>query len=436
GVDDALGPGIGMAMEFKDGATIDTGLNNAYDTFIYRLSGASVQPIDGKQERFAFVVNTPDEYTMQSILLGDADIGQTDGVEYNINITAPFGTPIPNSNNHTGAIIGGTMGGVVLLLIIVIYLLARRRWPTWRKKLRAKVFQMMGSEEDDHDDKIGLHGDDQHPTSKIEEPSLHGDAGICGKILVTEDMELDDIMDVNRGYMQNVEFERHPRPAYWTTLHDDGTPTHTSGGEEQGDADNTLEGSNRMMALTALRSNSESTIPMVDLNSYQVEHLIPPPPAATRTSRTFAPSAPQLHYTHTNESGTPITISSSQSSPNMQIHQPGSIPPRLKAQEAEQEKINPRFSSSFMDAAPPYSQCPDISQLNTPSFPIPPTPSAPREIPENVVRPTRVNSPHAIIDDNTMSDCHDVTSVSNSSGEEQEEPERNNIRNTNPEHMP
>ncbi|KAF9143636.1 hypothetical protein BGX20_007097, partial [Mortierella sp. AD010] len=230
GVDDDMGPGIGMVMEFQDGKNRSTGLNDAYGTYIPRLSGASIQPIDGSKGRFAFVVNTPDDYPMQTISLEKSDYGQTDSVEYNLNITAPYGFPVLPPPNHTAAIVGGTVGGVALFLVIGFLILARRRWPQWRRKLRAKIVKMMSVEDDDLDDKSGLQGG-----TKIEEPSIPSDVDVGGKILVTDDMELDDIVDVDKGYMQNVELGRHPRPAICTSLNKDDTLSQHS---EEGDSEN------------------------------------------------------------------------------------------------------------------------------------------------------------------------------------------------------
>ncbi|KAG0009785.1 hypothetical protein BGZ80_002052 [Entomortierella chlamydospora] len=423
GVDDDMGPGIGMVMEFQDGKNRSTGLNDAYGTYIPRLSGASIQPIDGSKGLFAFVVNTPDDYPMQTISLEKSDYGQTDSVEYNLNITAPYGFPVLPPPNHTAAIVGGTVGGVALLLVIGFFILARRRWPQWRRKLRTKIVKMMSVEDDDLDDKSGLQGG-----TKIEEPSIPSDVDVGGKILVTDDMELDDIMDVDKGYIQNVELGRHPRPAICTSLNEDDTPSQHS---EEGDSENSQGGSittNRKIALTVLRSNSGS-FPSTDNSSQQARELIPPPPIAHRNSKTYAPSAPQLHYTHLDEAGTLVMISPAQSSSHLNtlIHQPVSSRSRRKSQEAgaEHETASGRSSSS-MDAAPPYSQHPDLSHITTPSFPIPPTPSAPRSTQDEMSNPDRVNPLHVVVDGSTVSECNDAISISTCSGEElEEELERN-----------
>ncbi|KAG0328659.1 hypothetical protein BGZ99_004929 [Dissophora globulifera] len=205
GVDTDIEPGVGLVMKFRDGAVRDTALSNFSETDFDRISGASIQPIggDNNQNRFAFVVNAPSGYSMEGMALDDADLGIVTSVGYYLNITEPYGFSITDPPNHTPAIIGGSVAGVLLLLAIAAYFLVRRRWPQWRRKLRAKIILMMSADDLNENPKF----------YKFEESSRQSFDSGRDKILVTDDMDLEGIVDVGTGYMQNVTFGQHPRPA-------------------------------------------------------------------------------------------------------------------------------------------------------------------------------------------------------------------------------
>ncbi|KAG0379747.1 hypothetical protein BGX24_011859 [Mortierella sp. AD032] len=208
GTDRSIGPGTGVVMKFKDGATSrDKSLGPAHMTDIDRLSGAVIQPIGdgagGKQNPFALVVNAAGLWSVQSISLGDSTLGDSNWSDYFINITAPYGDLLTDPPNHTPAIIGGSVAGGLVVLAIILFFVFRKRWPGWRRKIQFKVLEAMMK--DDHVD--GNSSDkDVINNNKFEEPSSSSsfnslDLDSRGKILVTEDME-ENTIDVSTGLRQ------------------------------------------------------------------------------------------------------------------------------------------------------------------------------------------------------------------------------------------
>ncbi|KAF8937612.1 hypothetical protein EDD21DRAFT_374965 [Dissophora ornata] len=393
GVDNAMEPGYGLVMQFKDGDIMDSALSNYTISGIDRLSGAIVQPIggsnDGRLERFAFITDAPSEVPMESLALGISDFGDLSTVSYSINITDPFGYVLKDPSDHTPAIIGGTIGGVLLLLFVVLFVFIRRRWPQWRRKLRIKIIAMMSTDEVNE-----FHNDRDH-IYKIEAPSSQS-FNLDGrdKILVTDDMELEDVIDVGTGYMQEVTFGRHPRPVFVTTLNDH---------------NEVEDGAISRMAIPLTTLQRSSQLPSESESDFIFASMVgsmPPLPATSRATHT--PTAPQLYTQEVNRNGAtaspPIPRMARAPSHSRKIVE---VEDYMKV--AEDKKLASRASSSTLssEAAPPYSQHVETSSLSpSPSFPIPPTPTAPRWVRQEIIR-----SPHGDI-------THNNSTARNSGGKQ------------------
>ncbi|KAF9931741.1 hypothetical protein FBU30_009665 [Linnemannia zychae] len=234
GADGPLGPGPGVFMRFKDGPSYrDNALGPIIPTDIDRLSGAAIQPIGGVNENkalYAFIVNAAGYLEMQSISLAESTLGIGHWLNYGVNITGPYGEAMKNPQSHVLAIIGGSIAGVLFVMALVLYLLLRKRWPSWRRKLRHKIVEAMMKE--DQLDKSG--SSDKECINKIEDPSssTYNSMVLEGrdKILVTEDMEENNV-DVSTGYMKDVGLQNHPRPKIAMSL---GSPTAISTGNYNG----------------------------------------------------------------------------------------------------------------------------------------------------------------------------------------------------------
>ncbi|KAF9969762.1 hypothetical protein BGZ65_011652, partial [Modicella reniformis] len=216
GIDTVIGLDYGVVMMFRDNGTIrDTSLSTYYQTDVKQFLGSVIQPIggtDGKHNRFAFITNAPSGYTMGSISLTTGTIGDLEIANWDLNITDSYGDKMDKVPNYTPVIIGGSVVGVLLLLAAILYLLFQR----WKRKFRAKILENMST------DVVHPHGDRGDDFNKIEESSLHS-VNLAGrdKILVTDDMELDGVVGLGAGYMQEVGLNQHPRPAVVTSLVDE-----------------------------------------------------------------------------------------------------------------------------------------------------------------------------------------------------------------------
>ncbi|KAI1316828.1 hypothetical protein EDD11_009406 [Mortierella claussenii] len=404
GVDSDLFLGVGGVILFKDSDNkTDSGLSAFYDSDIDRFYGSTIQPIggadDGDLPRFAYMTNAPTGIPQIGIWLDPKEIGDVVSAGYDVNITNPYGDEFASDkSSRTHAIVGGSVGGGMVLLLLLAFFLIRRRWPQWRRQLKAKIVERLSPHDssDDHNNE----GKDTDPinggqSDKIEEPSIHScDMDGRDKILVTEEME----MDLARGYMKDVALERHPRPTFVTTLNTD---------EEEEVLDDTAVRIRHSMAMVPLQTSASSRTELSD-------PAIGPRPASSGSSSSTAlasmphplattitihnPSAPHL-YTHADGTKT----SQSQLSTLM----PSAHIDSTKAQEAEDIKATARESALYEEAAPPYighyqeQQEMNLSSLTRPSFPLPPTPTAPSFITEEEARISRLSSPRAIIVDET-----------------------------------
>ncbi|KAG0308467.1 hypothetical protein BGZ97_013368 [Linnemannia gamsii] len=376
GADGPIGPGPGIGMRFKDGpSSRDRALSPSYQTDIERLSGAAIQPISGntEQDPFAFVVNAPGNWNIQSISLGSATLGEGNWVNFNINITAPYGDTYTESPNHLPAIIGGSVAGGLFLIAVILYFVLRKRWPVWRRKLGARIIAAMMK--DDH-----LHGSDKDCINKIEDPSSSIDLDGRDKILVTEDMEEHGI-DISTGYMREVGLEHHPRPAITTTMAGATAPTTTDGsdGGNEGSPHYTVaSGASRSFGHAAMLMSPPTTLPYGQ--DYELTTQLPRQPQYITTSSTannssssiwtesipplpnaheqlynrhqHPPTAPYI-YTHSTSSLLPPTPAATAVSP-IPFRSTGSppIPPSISSKEQEAwSQVHGTF-----DSAPPYSQ--------------------------------------------------------------------------------
>lgn len=393
-------------MRFKDGPnTRDKVLSPSNLTDIDRLSGAAIQPIGG-QNPFAFIVNAPGYWPVQSISLTQGTFGDGDYSDYNINITAPYGDIATDPPNHLAAIVGGSVAGGLFLIALILYFILRKRWPALRRKLGTKIIEAMMKDD--------LHGgSDKDCINKIEHPSSSIDLDGRDKILVTEDMEEHGI-DVSTGYMREVELENHPRPTITTTMagsdnrHDVSSQHATASG-----SNNRTIGHSALLRSTPITSPYGQDYELTTQRPRQPQSLtttstannsssslwtesIPPLPKAHQQQFSQHPTAPYI-YTHTDSSLSPLPPAPTVASP-VPFRSTGSppLPPLISSKEREAwSQVH-----GTPDSAPPYSQSPEkhyhYSLTYRPSsssssssassslmmhrpvaFPIPPVPSAP-----------------------------------------------------------
>ncbi|GJJ77076.1 hypothetical protein EMPS_09435 [Entomortierella parvispora] len=167
---------------------------------------------------------------LDDINLGNVTVGQ--GLN---SIGVPYGMPESFHEPNYKAIIGGSVAGAVVLLVLIVLAVRRWCWQKWRDaywaprrdRLKAKLVEMLTKDErpsGEHSETKVLHGgeDNEH---KVEEISMNSfEMYDQGKILVTDDMELDgNIVDLNTAYMGGVVLEHHPRPNIVTVLQDTGS---------------------------------------------------------------------------------------------------------------------------------------------------------------------------------------------------------------------
>ncbi|KAG0361597.1 hypothetical protein BC939DRAFT_461451 [Gamsiella multidivaricata] len=394
GLDNDAFPGQGLLMTFKDGANRDSALSDYIMTDIDRLSGSLIQPIggsdDGKVEPFAFIASL--DYDTMGLALGASTIGISQSVPYSINITDPYGFPLADPPNYTPAIIGGSVAGALVLLSVALFLFIRRRWPRYKRRIRAKIIAMM-SVEDDNDGH-----EDMRNINKIEGPSMDSfDLDGRGKILVTDDMELDGIMDTGTGYMREVMLQQHPRPAIVTTLTADPEDF-----EAESMKDPTLE--NRSLPTQTLTLATSQVAPPTTAFMSGSKSM----PPLLGLAVIHSPSAPQPYTPGDgSEMSAPVSSASIDQDPPSQ---------RTKVAEATKEAAaQARLSLSSSGAAPPYQQHPAIPSIAAPSFPTPPTPTAPRWISEEL-RGYRPGSLHTVAEQNSGGGLNDMDSLDGHDG--------------------
>lgn len=390
GADGPIGPGPGIVMMFQDGPSYrDKALSPSYQTDIDRLSGAAIQPIGGDvagtQTPFAFIVNAPGYWTVQSISLENATFGDGSGVDFNINITAPYGDPHQEQSNNLPAIIGGSVVGGLLVIALTLYFVLRKRWPVWRRKLGTRIVAAMMK--DDH-----MEGSDKDCINKIEDPSSSVDLDGRDKILVTEDMEEHGI-DVSTGYMKEVGLEHHPRPAITTTMAGTTTTTTTTGsnsGHEVSSQQNVASGSNRTIGYAAMLRSLPTTSPYGQ--DYELATQQPRQPQSITTTSTAnnssssiwkesIPPLPKAHqqkhnqhqrhptapyiYTHPDSSiTTPAPATAAVSLIPFRSTGSPPIPPSISSK--EQEAWSQVHGVS--DSASPYSQIPKMDHHSSSTY--------------------------------------------------------------------
>ncbi|KAF9438916.1 hypothetical protein BGZ76_003276 [Entomortierella beljakovae] len=418
GLDSDMEAGIGLVMTLTQN---DAALDDAYETYIRRLSGAIIQPFDFLHSREAFVVNTPDDLTIQLVSLEPSDIGWTTAVSYYINITDPYGFPVRNQSSHVGAIVGGAVGGAIFIAIVVFCVIAWLRWPRWRRKLREKVLKMTNDDDENHGDNALRTAKGNN--DKIEE-SPSDEIDTSGKILVTDDRELDDVMDVNTVYMKDIRFENHPKPGVVTSMNDtssfhSGENGRAAHSEEMGSNSHTLRDSISTSASTASTTTNIS-------REQTVEPKLPPIERLTHT-----PSAPYI-YNLSPDGARPLKTTSSLPDVRQPQQQPVDVPgfDNTNFERSKEWTMESSQDDLTMDIAPPYSQDLYLSHLQTPSFPIPPTPTAPiffsdaAEVPSTST--TTDSEAIAITENNQMSNSNETEPIYSPSIEQEDELERNN----------
>ncbi|KAI1317404.1 hypothetical protein EDD11_008468 [Mortierella claussenii] len=175
--------------------------------------------------------------------------GQYESVLYDINISEPLAigdTPYDYYSPEPSMTLPITLGVIFAFLVIAgaFFFVAHRRWPRfkvvtwprWKRAIKVKIIEFLTRGDDEHtvnyleNEHIGAKNTtrDQGPRyDKIEELSTHNLKldDVEGKILVTADMELSDledaeqkVLDVDTGYMQDVQLVYHPRPAIAISL--------------------------------------------------------------------------------------------------------------------------------------------------------------------------------------------------------------------------
>ncbi|KAF9181331.1 hypothetical protein BGZ51_005535 [Haplosporangium sp. Z 767] len=394
GIDTDFGPGLGLMMLFRDSAEpekiLDSGLSNPIYTGATRLAGAIIHPFgdtsdDGRSGPFAFVGKYPITYPIESVVLGGPDIGAVHKVNWHINITDPYGYNLSEPVNRTPAIIGGSIAGFLVLLALLLFRPMRRQWPRWRRKIMAKIIEKMSKD----DDAVNGKGSDKDvAASKVEVPTTQSiDLDGRDKILVMDDMNVGRI-DVGTGYMQEVGLGHHPRPAVVTSLA-------TVRPEDMDDDGTSITSSTRAMVMAPLQRSSAlmNAASQLTIPSAPPESLAPPSPAE---------SAGLVNRQQPGISQDPLASYSYTPAVNF-----GAVDPYITSctdKEAEAQSHMPYLSSASaeIEAAPPYShQRPDLFNLDPPSFPTPPIPSAPllefeEQRSESVNRP---RSPPVVVKD-------------------------------------
>ncbi|KAF9128632.1 hypothetical protein BGX30_014259, partial [Mortierella sp. GBA39] len=365
GADGPIGPGPGLIMRFKDGPTFrDKALSAMNETDIDRLSGAAIQPIGGNTaaapDPFAFVVNAPGNWPVQSIFLGDAVFGDGSWSDYNINITASYGDIDIDPPNHTAAIVGGSVGGGLVVIALILYFVVRKRWPAWRRKLGTKIIEAMMKDDQ-------LDGSDKGCIDKIEHPSPSTDLDGRDKILVTEDMEEHGI-DISTGYMREIGLEHHPRPKITTTMAGSNSEHDTSSQHTVAS-----EFNNRTKGHSVLLTSTPTTWPYdqdYELTAQQPRQpqsfttistaknpsssiwteFVPPLPKAHQQQFSQHPTAPYI-YTHSHPSQSPLAPPPTGFSP-IPFRSTGSPPIPSSISSKEHKAWSQVHRTS--DSAPPY----------------------------------------------------------------------------------
>ncbi|KAF9284046.1 hypothetical protein BGZ68_004936 [Mortierella alpina] len=415
--------GLGMAMKDE----VDPAIGFSAPTYIVIpvLPDGLIQPMGDKENGtlFGFTVDA-NYFPVYAVDLKDSEFGDPSFLNEYPSIPEPYGTSLTFPPNHLPAIIGGSVAGALVLLALVLFFVFRRRWPVWKRKLGARIVEMMMKDQEGHNGK-----DDKDGVYKIEDTSRsHSfDEDIGDKILVTEDMEA-SLVSLERGYMSEVPLQRHPRPGVVTTLVTDSTSrpedddTETLGGDSRSGSEGRGRsrgsmGSSRASLLqrrsslertpsTRALSPPSATLParptpaLLDPTQATIAHpsiLSLPLAASARTQH--PPTAPELY-----------TRSPSTSSGGFHPwHSPSSYAP-ADSQIARSALGNtPSLTIDAADdgmelaeVAPPYIQSdPDLSMLHRPSFPAPPTPTAPVFVLEELrnYEGTRPRSPAAILDE-------------------------------------
>ncbi|KAG0252926.1 hypothetical protein BG011_006672 [Mortierella polycephala] len=366
GIDTDFGPGLGLMMVFRDstepGKILDSGLSNPIYTGVERLAGAIIHPFgetsaDGRSGPFAFVGEYPTTYPIESVVLTGPDIGVMHEADWHINMTDPYGYNLAEPANRTpAAIIGGSIAGLLVLIALLLFRPVKRRWPQWRRKIMAKIIEKLSKDDDMMN---GKGGNKDAPINKIEvstTPSIDLDGR--DKILVTDDMNMDAI-DAGTGYMQEVGLGHHPRPAVVTSLAADRS-------EETDDNGSSITSSTRAMVMAPLQRSSAlaNAASQLTTPSAPPVSLASPPAKSAGLLIRQQPAISQDALAPYSYTPTANITSCTDKKADAQSHMPYLSPASA--------------ANSEIEVAPPYShQRPDLSRLDTPPFPTPPTPSAP-----------------------------------------------------------
>ncbi|KAF9964092.1 hypothetical protein BGZ70_006943 [Mortierella alpina] len=423
--------GSGLAMTLKDGASPETGFSAPTFIDIAILAEGLIQPIGDKESGalFAFVVDLA-AIPVYSIDLTDAGFGNSTYTYDYANIPEPYGLSFTSPPDRSPAIIGGSIAGAFVLLALVLYFVFRRRWPVWKRKLGAKLVEMMMKDEEGHH---GDGADDKHGVYKIEDTSRRhsfDEEDIGDKILVTEDMEASLLNLETTGYLSDVPLQRHPRPGVVTTLvtdstlrsEDDDTETIGGGSRSGSEGLGRSRGSmgSSMASLFQQRSSPDLTPsaratspPSANMPTYPRPALLDPAPAATQQPSVLplplTTSARAQHLPTAPELYTPAPSNLSGGFQPWPWPSPSSYAP-ADSQVARSALGNtpsvaidaPDDGMELTDVAPPYNQGhSDLTLLHRPSFPTPPTPTAPVFVLEELrsYEGIRPRSPAAILDE-------------------------------------
>ncbi|KAF9348000.1 hypothetical protein BGX34_002759 [Mortierella sp. NVP85] len=146
-----------------------------------------------------------------------------------VNIPEPYGETETITPDYTPAITAGVVIGVLVVLGLLLFFLGRRYgpkfmseiWPRWKKKITVKIIEILEALRryaEGHEETGKGTLDKQQ--NKIEDVSMEH---FEGKILVTPDMDLGDLIGPNRLQTQQVDSERgrdheRHRPADASTL--------------------------------------------------------------------------------------------------------------------------------------------------------------------------------------------------------------------------
>ncbi|KAF9113465.1 hypothetical protein BGX27_001529 [Mortierella sp. AM989] len=287
------------------------------------------QPISGGENNSRVWGYLPGLTQVEVSLDPASDFGITSYLYSTPTIPEPYRSPGTgffdidgvNEVNPSNTILYIGIGVLLFSMLVIIILVWRnwskilkfrtRIWSQWKRKMKVKIIEIVSKIDDGASDDIKAddrmksgtrNGESDHDSeiNKMEEIPMQAiEINEGHKILVTPDMDLSDIdnitsttiLDVDAGYMQSADLDRHPRPTIITSL-TPGLNTRGSGGNEDV-TENVLPSRNSDMTLhrqlpnragrPASQYNTPSGIPLllssssssIETSTHQVRQVAP-----------------------------------------------------------------------------------------------------------------------------------------------------------------